>query len=262
MAGLAEGWIDLTGRVALVTGGAAGIGRASAQAIAAAGATTIVLDRNEAGVAETVAAIAAKGHRAEGRGLNVTNEAEWRGLGEWVQQKWGRLDILVNSAGIARFDRVDGSIFGTYREVFGVNVEGTLLGMTTALEFMRAAGQGAIVNISSTASLKGNPAMASYGASKAAVSHFTRSAALEANRAGLDIRINAVLPGFTDTAMAQAVYDQFDEKMGGREKTLAVFSSGRPAQPEEIANLVLFLVSDRASFISGSTLAIDRAQSA
>ena len=104
--------------------------------------------------------------------------------------------------------------------------------------------------------------MASYGASKAAISHFTRSAALEANRAGSDIRVNAVLPGFTETAMAQAVYDQFDDKLGGRDKTLALFSSGRPAQPEEIANLVLFLASDRASFVSGSIISIDRAQGA
>lgn len=231
-------------------------------AIASAGATTVILDRDERGVAEVVAAITAAEGEAVGRVLDVTSEAGWRDLGDWVEREWGRLDILVNSAGIARFDRVDDTMFGTYREVFGVNVEGTLLGMATALRFMRQAGQGAIVNVSSTASLKGNPAMASYGASKAAVSHFTRSVALEANRAGQDIRINAILPGFTETAMAQVVYDQFDEKLGGRDKTLSVFASGRPARPEEMANLILFLVSDRASFISGSTLVIDRAQSA
>lgn len=262
MTGVAAGWIDLTGRVALVTGAASGIGRASALAIASAGATVLVLDRDESGIAGTVDAISAAGGKAAGRVLDVTSEADWCAVGERVEREWGRLDILVNSAGIARFDRVDDAMFGNYREVFGVNVEGTLLGMTTALRFMRQTGQGAIVNISSTASLKGNPAMASYGASKAAVSHFTRSAALEANRAGQDIRINAVLPGFTETAMAQAVYDQFDEKLGGRERTLSVFASGRLARPEEIANLILFLVSDRASFISGSTVVIDRAQSA
>ena len=130
------------------------------------------------------------------------------------------------------------------------------------IDYMRPAGRGAIVNVSSTASLKGNPAMASYGASKAAIAHYTRSAALEANRAGLDIRINAVLPGFTETGMAQQVYDRFDDKLGGREETLRVFASGRPAQPAEIADLILFLVSGRASFISGSCYNIDRAQSA
>jgi NAD(P)-dependent dehydrogenase (short-subunit alcohol dehydrogenase family) len=183
-----------------------------------------------------------------------------------VQEKWGRIDILVNSAGIVRFDRIDEAMFETYRDVFAINVEGSLLGMATALGFMRVAnsgaGQGAIVNVSSTASLKGNPAMASYGASKAAVAHFTRSAALECSRAGLDVRINAVMPGLTDTAMADQIHDQFDEKMGGREVTMKLFSSGRSARPEEIADLIVYLASDRASFISGSVIACDRAQSA
>ncbi|MBV1686195.1 SDR family oxidoreductase [Novosphingobium sp. G106] len=262
MTGTSEGWIDLTGKLALVTGAAAGIGRASAMAMASAGAVTIVLDRDEHGAAQAANAIQAAGGRAIARQLDVTSEPAWHDLADWLEREWGRVDILVNCAGIARFDRVDEAMFETYREVFGVNVDGTLFGMTMALRFMRKTGQGAIVNISSTASLKGNPAMASYGASKAAVSHFTRSAALETNRAGLDIRINAVLPGFTDTAMAQAVHDRFDEKLGGHDKTLAIFSSGRAAQPEEIANLVLFLASERASFVSGSTISIDRAQGA
>ena len=153
-------------------------------------------------------------------------------------------------------------MFETYQEVFAINVEGSLLGMAIALRFMREAGTGAIVNVSSTASLKGNPAMASYGASKAAVAHFTRSAALECNRSGNAIRVNAVMPGLTETGMAQQIYDQFDGKMGGREATMKAFSSGRSARPEEIADLIVYLASDRASFISGSVIACDRAQSA
>lgn len=262
MAGLAEGWIDLSGKLALVTGGANGIGRASARAIAAAGATVLVLDRDEVGAAETVRLIEGEGGKAVARALDVADEAAWTALGDWIESEWGHVDILVNSAGVARFDRIEEGMGETYREAFAVNVDGSLFGMGMALRFMRRAGNGAIVNISSTASLKGNPAMASYGASKAAISHFTRSAALECNRSGSDIRVNAVLPGFTETAMAQAVYDQFDEKLGGRDKTLAVFSSGRPAQPEEIADTVLFLVSDRASFVSGSIISVDRAQGA
>jgi NAD(P)-dependent dehydrogenase (short-subunit alcohol dehydrogenase family) len=262
MTGLAEGWIDLSGRFALVTGAASGIGRASARALASAGATVLVLDRDERGSAETVDLIRAERGEALARTHDVTSETAWAALGDWIEDEWNRVDVLVNSAGVARFDRVEEGMTQTYREAFAVNVDGSVFGMALALRFMRKAGRGAIVNISSTASLKGNPAMASYGASKAAISHFSRSVALECNRAGGDIRVNAVLPGFTETAMAQAVYDQFDEKLGGRDKTLAVFSSGRPAQPEEIANLVLFLASDRASFVSGSTISIDRAQGA
>lgn len=256
------GWIDLAGKVALVTGAAAGIGRATARALAAAGARVVLLDRDEAGVLAAAGELSAQGSDATGLRHDVTSEADWQSLAGWVAGHDARIDILVNVAGIARFDRVDASMFDTYREVFAVNVEGTLRGMALALEYMRPAGRGAIVNVSSTASLKGNPAMASYGASKAAVSHYTRSAALEANRAGLDIRINAVLPGFTQTGMADQIHDRFDDKLGGRAETLKVFASGRPARPEEIADLILFLSSDRASFVSGSSYAIDRAQSA
>ncbi|MEO6717879.1 MAG: SDR family oxidoreductase [Novosphingobium sp.] len=199
---------------------------------------------------------------AQARALDVTRQEDWTALGDWVGARWGRLDIMVNCAGIARFDRVDEAIMETFREVFAVNVDGVVMGMAMALGFMRPAGKGAIVNVSSTASLKGNPAMASYGASKAAVAHFNRSAALEVNRAGLDVRINAVMPGFTDTAMADEVHQRFDDKLGGREATMKVFSSGRSARPEEIADLIVYLASDRASFISGSVIAIDRAQSA
>ena len=259
---MTDPWIDLSGRIALVTGGASGIGRACAKALAAAGASAIGLDRAAAGAVSTAEAICASGGTASARQIDIANAAEWHELETWLEREHGRLEIMVNCAGIARFDRVDEAMFDTYREVFGVNVDGTLHGMAMALRFMRKAGHGAIVNVSSTAALKGNPAMASYGASKAAVSHFTRSAALETNRAGLDIRINAVMPGFTATAMAEAVHERFDERLGGRDKTMAVFSSGRAAQPEEIADLVLFLASDRASFISGSVIAIDRAQSA
>lgn len=255
-------WIDLSGRVALVTGAASGIGRAAAETIARAGAKTVLLDQNAAQIQEVAASLRQSGHEAVGMLHDVTKESDWQVLRDWVASETGRIDILVNSAGIARFDRVDSNMFATFHDVFAVNVEGVLRGMALALDYMRPAGRGAIVNVSSTASLKGNPAMASYGASKAAVSHFTRSAALEVNRAGLDIRINAVLPGFTDTGMAQQIYDQFDDKLGGREETMRVFASGRPAQPQEIADLIFFLVSDRASFISGSTYNIDRAQSA
>jgi NAD(P)-dependent dehydrogenase (short-subunit alcohol dehydrogenase family) len=258
----AGNWIDLTGNIAAVTGAASGIGRAAALELAAVGAELIVLDRDEAGAEATAQAIRATGIKATARMLDVSSRAEWDAVGDWIGETWGRLDILVNCAGIARFDRVDDAIAETYRDVFAVNVDGTLWGMAMALKHMRPAGRGAIVNVSSTASLKGNPGMASYGASKAAVVHFTRSAALETNRAGLDIRINAVMPGFTDTAMAQAVHDRFDDKLGGRDATMAVFSSGRAADPAEIANLIVYLASDRASFISGSAIAIDRAQSA
>ncbi|WP_298692867.1 SDR family NAD(P)-dependent oxidoreductase [uncultured Sphingomonas sp.] len=259
---MAAPWIDLTGRLALVTGAASGIGKAAAEAIAAAGASVVLLDRDEAKVSAAADAIGADGHRASGRVLDVADAAQWRALGAEVAAEHGRLDILVNAAGIARFDRIDAEMTPTYREVFAVNVEGTIHGMATALDVMRPAGRGAIVNIASTAGLKGNPGMASYGASKAAVIHLTRSAARELNLAGLDVRVNAVLPGFVESGMGDQVIDRFSDTMGGRDRMLSAFTSGRPGRPREIADLILFLVSDRASFMSGSAVVIDRAQSA
>ena len=255
-------WIDFTGKIAAVTGAASGIGRATARMLAELGADVLLLDRDHSGAEAAAAGIKAAGGKASAHALDVTSEAEWQAVGQMIEQRHDRLDVLVNSAGIATFDRVDDVMFDTYRKAFAVNVEGSLHGMAMALGFMRSAGKGAVVNIASTAALKGNPAMASYGASKSAIAHYTRSAACELNRAGLNVRVNAVMPGFTETAMAHAVYDRFDEKMGGRAATMQVFSSGRAADPEEIANLVVFLASDRASFISGSVIAADRAQSA
>lgn len=253
-----SGWIDFTGKVAAVTGAASGIGRATAVMLAGLGAQVLLLDRNLAGAQAAADGLA----NASAHQLDVTSEAEWKAIAGLIAECHGRLDVMINSAGIATFDRVDEAMFDTYRQAFAINVEGSLHGMAMALGFMRAAGKGAVVNIASTAALKGNPAMASYGASKSAIAHYTRSAACELNRAGLDVRVNAVMPGFTETAMAQAVYDRFDSKLGGREGTMKVFASGRAADPEEIANLVVFLASDRASFISGSVIAADRAQSA
>lgn len=255
-------WIDFTGQIAAVTGAASGIGRACAVMLAELGAEVLLLDRDLVGAQAAAVSIVAAGGMASAHQLDVTSEAQWQAVGALIEARYGRLDVLVNSAGICTFDRVDEAMFETYRQAFAINVEGSLHGMAMALGFMRKAGRGAVVNIASTAALKGNPAMASYGASKAAVAHFTRSAACELNRAGLDIRVNAVMPGFTETKMAQAVYDRFDDKLGGRAGTMQVFASGRAADPEEIANLVVFLASERASFISGSVIAADRAQSA
>lgn len=254
-------WIDLSNRVALVTGGASGIGRAAAISFASAGATALVIDRDLQGAEATAAHIADQGGSARARELDVTSETAWGDTEAWIEREFGKLDILVNSAGVALSDRVGDASLDVYRKTFSVNIEGTLLGMTTALRFMRRAGAGVIINLASTASFKGNPIMASYGASKAAVAHFSRSAALEAVRSGHDIRINAIHPGLVETAMAGDFYGIF-ERLGTADDVRSSFTTGRPALPEEIADLVLFLCSDRASFISGASITIDRAHSA
>lgn len=253
---MSEAWIDLTGQVAVVTGAASGIGRAAAIALAGAGATVVALDRDLAGAQALATEI-----KGAARGLDVVDEAGWQTIGDWIDAEFGRLDILVNSAGVALKDSVGDASLDTYRQTFAINVEGSLLGMAMALRFMRKAGKGAIVNLSSTAALKGNPIMASYGASKAAVAHFTRSAALQNARISGSIRINAVHPGLIETAMAQDFFDVF-EKVGSPDAIRSAFTTGRAGRPEEVADLILFLCSERASFISGASINIDRAASA
>jgi NAD(P)-dependent dehydrogenase (short-subunit alcohol dehydrogenase family) len=253
---MGNGWIDLSEQVAVVTGAASGIGKAACTALAGAGAMVVALDLDLQGAQAVATQVDGAAH-----GLDVTSENEWQAFADWIETEFGRLDILVNSAGIAISDSVGDASLANYHKTFAVNVEGTLLGMQVALDFMRRQGKGSIINLSSTASLKGNPIMASYGASKATVTHFTRSAALQNARTANDIRINAVLPGLVETAMAGDFYDIF-EKVGSPDAVRSAFTTGRAARPEEIADVILFLASDRASFISGAAITVDRAASA
>ncbi|WP_298290046.1 SDR family oxidoreductase [Novosphingobium sp.] len=254
-------WIDLTGRVAAVTGAASGIGRAASHALANAGATVLLLDCDADAAAAVAWQICDVGGRAEARALDVASAADWQEVGDWIGTSFGRLDVLVNSAGVALKDSVGDAGLTNYHRTFAINVEGSLLGMEVALGFMRRAGKGAIINLSSSASLRGNPMMASYGASKAAIAHLTRSAAVEVLRAGHDIRINAVHPGLIETAMAGDLYKIYD-RLGSPDAVRAAFTTGRSGRPEEVADLILFLASDRASYISGTSIVIDRAASA
>ncbi|MBU6267442.1 MAG: SDR family oxidoreductase [Sphingomonadales bacterium] len=254
-------WIDLSGRVALVTGAASGIGRASADALAGVGATVIAVDRDEAGASATAGAIVATGGQAFGRGLDVTSDTGWRTLEAWIAAEFGALDILVNAAGVFGEDSVGDPSTEAYTRIFAVNVEGALLGMRTGLALMRGAGKGAIINIASTAALSGGSRSASYGASKAAISHYTRSAALAEAHAASEIRVNAVLPGMIATPMAEALLDIYSTP-ASRAQMAAQIATGRFGRPEEVADLVVFLSSDRASYISGAGIVIDRAKNA
>jgi len=256
MGGTPEGWIDLTDQVAAVTGAARGIGKAAAAALADAGAKVILLDRDGDGAKAAAAEIG-----GTARALDVTSESDWQSLAAWIEAQFGRLDIMVNCAGVVLKDSVGDASIETYRKTFDINVAGVLSGMALALQFMRKAGHGSIINMSSAASLKGSTLMASYGASKAAVAHYTRSAALDAVRSGHDIRINAVHPGIIETQMAGAVYDIYSH-VGPANVAEKLFTTGRTGKPEEVADLILFLASDRASYISGSSIVIDRAANA
>ena len=239
--------------VAVVTGAASGIGRATALALARAGTAVVVADVDEAGGIETVRQLEAEGATARFTACDVSDEGDVEAAIHTATEAFGRLDVMVNNAGI------EGPVLpvhaidpGDWRRVFEVNVHGVFYGVRHALPLMSAAGGGVIVNVASVAGLNAFPMHAAYSASKHAVVGLTRTAALEGARAG--VRVNAVCPGFTDTPMVAEGL----EKMGrSAEDLLRQVPARRFARPDEVAAAVVYLASDAAAYVTGQTLAID-----
>ena len=185
----------LAGKVALITGAASGIGRATAAMFHAEGAKVAATDRNEAGLAQ----LGADADLALPQ--DVTDEARWREVVDAVVAAFGRLDILVNSAGIGILGSIETTTLADWRKTNAVNVEGTFLGCREAVRVMKETGGGSIVNLSSVAGIIGDASSAAYCASKGAVRLLTKSAALHCARAGYKIRFNSVHPSFAETPM-------------------------------------------------------------
>lgn len=242
-----------THKVIIVTGAASGIGQRTAKRLASEGATVVACDMN---------AITCTDAGITPRRLDVTREDDWRDTVEWVMANYGRLDGLVNAAGIIRMGNVVDSTLDDFRLMMAVNVEGTFLGCKYALRAMRDAGEGSIVNLSSTAGLCGAAGAAAYCASKGAVRLLTKSVALEAIAIPSRVRVNSVHPAMTDTPMAQAIVDQLGGAEEVREAMRAMMPSGRFATVDEIASAILFLLSDEASYMNGSEMVVDNGFSA
>ncbi|MCL8308496.1 MULTISPECIES: SDR family oxidoreductase [Pseudomonas] len=245
--------MTFSGQVALVTGGGAGIGRATAQAFAVEGLKVVVADRDVEGGEATVALI----RQAGGEGLfvacDVTKDAEVRHLHERIIEAYGRLDYAFNNAGIEiEQGRLAEGSEAQFDAIMGVNVKGVWLCMKYQLPLMLAAGGGAIVNTASVAGLGAAPKMSIYSASKHAVIGLTKSAAIEYAKKG--IRVNAVCPAVIDTDMFRRAYESDPRKA---EFAAAMHPVGRVGKVEEIASAVLYLCSDGAAFTTGHSLAID-----
>jgi NAD(P)-dependent dehydrogenase (short-subunit alcohol dehydrogenase family) len=240
----------LQGKVALITGGASGMGAAEAKLFAREGAAVVVADVLDAEGKQVVDAIAAARGRARYAHLDVTREADWQGAVAAAVEAYGKLDVLVNNAGIS--GGIDPDIMSTsaYDRLMDVNARGVFLGMKHAIPAMRNAGGGSIVNISSISGIAGQKAIhMGYNASKGAVRVMTKSAAVQ--HATENIRVNSVHPGVMPPMRTS---NRSPEAQAGLLKGVPMRREGRV---EEVAWAVLFLASDEASYITGAELAVD-----
>ena len=239
----------LDGRVSLVTGASRGIGRAIAQAFAAEGASVVLAARDAAKLGEAVAEIQAKGGKAEALALDVSDRASVESVVAKVVETHGRIDHLVNNAGVTRDNLLLRMKDEEWRQVLDTNLTGAFLCTQAVLKPMLKQRSGRIVTITSVVGLGGNAGQANYAASKAGVIGFTKSVAREVASRG--ITANAIAPGFIETDMTAAMSEK------AREAVFAAIPLGRVGRPEDVAGAAVFLVSDAAAYVTGQVLAVD-----
>ncbi len=242
----------LKDRVALVTGAARGIGRATARRFAQEGATVCLADMNAALLEATVAELAAEGMAVSGAALDVTNSRQVKEIIEQTAERYGRLDILVNNAGILRDNLLFKMTDDDWRQVLDTHLMGTFLCSRAAQKFMVRQKYGRIVNLSSTSAL-GNRGQTNYSAAKAGLQGLTKTLAIELGKFG--ITCNAVAPGFIETDMTRATAERvgvpFERFVEMATQEIPV---GRTGKPEDVAAAILFLASEEAGFVSGQIL--------
>jgi 3(or 17)beta-hydroxysteroid dehydrogenase len=246
----------VAGKVALITGGASGLGAADARLLAAEGAQVVITDL-QADLGREVAASIPGALFLE---HDVRDEAQWREVVAQTLARFGRLDVLVNNAGLVRFGNIEDCDLETFRLQMQVMVEGCFLGCHTALPHMTKGADepwgGSIINVASVAALKGISAIPAYSAAKAGIIALTRSVAVHCLERGYKIRVNAIAPGAHDTPMTQAALAQLPQDNAGLDQ---VHARGQ-GTPQDVANLVLFLASEESRQITGTHIVIDNGE--
>lgn len=256
----------LWAKVALVTGAASGIGRATALMLAREGARVAASDVDAAGAARTAQEVSSASGQAISIALDVVSEEAWSHALSRIVETWGSLDILINNAGLAAVGTIADMQLSDWRRVIAVNLDGAFLGMKHAIRAMRKTGGGCIVNVASVSGKRPYANSSAYCASKAGLLMLSKVAALECGAEG--IRVNAVVPGGVKTPMWEKteLWQDLLRQHGSAQAAFEKLAEGTPlerfAQPEEIAEAILFLVSDDAAFLTGAELVLDGGLSA
>lgn len=245
----------LKGKTAIITGAASGIGKATAVLFAAEGARMVLADLNDEILQSVAAGIDPEGKTILSRATDVSVDTEVKNLVEFALENMGQVDILCNNAGITGdFPPIDQDMHENWQRVYAVNVLGAMSGIKYVAPHMQSRNKGAIVNTASVAGIRAGAGGNAYSASKAALINFTQTAACDLGQ--FNIRVNAVCPGLTESGMTKPVFDM--ARNAGKEHKLGNRCElRRYGKPEEIAQAILFLASDDASFITGQALAVD-----
>jgi NAD(P)-dependent dehydrogenase (short-subunit alcohol dehydrogenase family) len=249
---------EFAGKVVIVAGGTLGMGFAAARKLAEGGASVVICGRREDIVRDAVAQLAADRLTVEGRACDVGSAADVEALIQFTVDRFGGIDILVNSAGIQRYGTVVDTDEATWDEVFSSNVKGMYLTAHFAIPEMRKRGGGAIVNVSSVQAFASQKSVAAYTASKGAINALTRAMALD--HAADNIRVNVVCPGSIDTPMLRYAAELWKGDNSSDDMIAAwgkMHPIGRVGTPEDVADLIVFLAGDRAAFITGGEYKVD-----
>ena len=241
----------ITGKVALVTGGASGLGEAIARRFVAEGATVVIADIDVAAGKQLAGELGAEFVR-----LDVTAPDDWTSALAFVETRHDRLDILVNNAGITTMGSIETLELDAFRNMLDIDLVGVFLGCKLAVPLMRRTG-GSVINMSSMCGLRAQPDLAGYNAAKAAVTHLTRSVALHYASLKCNLRCNSVHPGAIHTPILDKVMAQVPDPQALLAGFVATHPIGRLGQPEEVAALILYLATDEAAFATGAAFTID-----
>ena len=237
-------------KIAIITGGASGLGLASARRLAEEGAEVVIADINR----EQGESVALDIPGVHFESLDVTSEKQWIALVDGVVAKHGRLDILLNSAGIVRLASIEDTTEEMWRQINSVGTDGTFFGCKHALRVMKEAGSGSIINMCSTASIQGGPRIFAYAASKSAIRGMTKSVAVLSAQSGYGVRCNSIHPGNMQTPMLEGVQDIVRESDPVAAEAMENVWVGEPV---DVANMVLFLASDESNAVNGAALVVD-----